>query len=164
MGVNNALQVVGWDYSYSPSRALLWTKSGGAWTSELLVVPNASGSYAYGINELGQVIGGFLPVSGGRRGFSWTRAGGGKELPAIPHGVENWAYALSNAGRIAGWGNDKSGLSPTIWDPTANGWTARIIVRTSRASTWVNALNDNHQAVGSLVKVTNRHAALWDVP
>jgi probable HAF family extracellular repeat protein len=164
-GVNNAFQIVGFGYPSSP-RALLWTKSGGAWISEELVIPNATFSRAEGINELGQVIGGFLlpQNSPNRRGFSWTRAGGGKELPAIQHGVENWAYAVSNAGRIGGWGNDKSGFSPTMWDPTADGWTARIIVKTSRASTWVNAMNDNHQAVGSLIKVTNRHAALWDIP
>ncbi|HYN82581.1 MAG TPA: hypothetical protein VES88_13890 [Gemmatimonadaceae bacterium] len=165
-GVNNAAQVVGWT-SEPSSRALLWTKSGGAWTSEELVVPNASSSYAYAINEPGQVIGGFMSVSGGRRGFSWTRASGAMELPPIPRGKENWAYALSDAGRIGGWGNDKSGLSnphPTIWEPKADGWTVRVISGTSVADSWVSAVNDNHQAVGVRRNVTGDRATLWDVP
>ncbi|MDP9177223.1 MAG: hypothetical protein M3O61_06040 [Gemmatimonadota bacterium] len=165
-GVNNAGQVVGWTWA-SSSRALLWTKSGGTWTSEELVVPNASSSYAYAINEAGQVIGGFGSVSGGRRGFSWTRASGAKELPPIPRGKENWAYALSDAGRIGGWGNDKSGLSnphPTMWDPKADGWTVRVIAGTSLADSWVSAMNDNHQAVGYRNISTHKRATLWDVP
>jgi probable HAF family extracellular repeat protein len=170
MGVNNALQVVGWFAGYAPSdvTALLWTKSGGVWTSEAIPAPiSGYSSMAYGINELGQIAGGFRATTGARRAFSWTRAGGSIELPPIPNGKENWAYAIDDAGRIAGWGNDKSNLSnphPTVWDPTPTGWTARVVPTATRADIWINAVNNNHQAVGEGRKSTLGRATLWDVP
>jgi probable HAF family extracellular repeat protein len=167
MGINNALQVVGWG-GLNTVTALLWTKSGGVWTSEAIPAPISGGSsMAYGINELGQIAGGFRATTGERRAFSWTRAGGSKELPPIPNGKENWAYAIDDGGRIAGWGNDKSNLSnphPTVWDPTPTGWTARVIPTVTRADIWVNAVNNKHQAVGEGRKSTLGRATLWDAP
>lgn len=166
-GVNNALQVVGYG-GLSAVTALLWTKSGGVWTSEAIPAPiSGYSSMAYAINELGQIAGGFRATTGSRRAFSWTRAGGSIELPPIPNGKENWAYAIDDGGRIAGWGNDKSNLSnphPTVWDPAQTGWTARVIPTTTRADIWVNAVNNRHQAVGEGRKSTLGRATLWDAP
>lgn len=170
-GINNALQVVGYTSRYNGTdvaMALLWTKSGEVWTSEAIPAPISGGSsLAYAINELGQIAGGFRAITGERRAFSWTRAGGSKELPPIPNGKENWAYAIDDGGRVAGWGNDKSNLSnphPTVWDPTQTGWIARLIPTTTRADIWVNAVNNRHQAVGEGRKSTLGRATLWDVP
>ena len=162
LGVNSAFQVVGCDCS-SASRVMLWTKSGTTWTSEALVIPNASSSMPYAINDLGQVIGGFSPLSGGGSSFSWTRDGGAKELPSLPRQTYTWAYALSATGRIGGYLSNNTGTSAAVWDPTTNGWTAQIVAKTPRGSSRINALNDNHQAVG-FAKIPNLRATLWDVP
>ena len=165
--INNALQVVGYG-GLSTSTAYLWTKSGGVWTSEAIPAPTGGNtSLAYGINELGQIAGGFRAATGSRHAFSWTRAGGSIELPPIPNGKENWAYAIDDFGRIAGWGNDKSNLSnphPTVWDPTQTGWTARVVPTATRTDQWINAVNNRHQAVGRGRKSTLSRATLWDVP
>jgi probable HAF family extracellular repeat protein len=163
LGVNSAFQVVGQDDSQPPVRALLWTKSGGTWTSEPLVIPNASSSVAFAINDLGQVIGGFWPVTGSPSGYLWTRADGAKLLPSIPHQDFTWALALSGMGRIGGYANNSTGSSAAIWDRVTGGWTGHLLAKPPRGSSAILALNDNHQAVG-FAKTPNEHAMLWDLP
>jgi probable HAF family extracellular repeat protein len=163
LGVNSAFQVVGQDDSPPPLRALLWTKSGGTWTSEPLVIPNASSSTAFAINDLGQVIGGFWPVTGSPSGYLWTRADGAKLLPSIPHQDVTWGMALSGAGRIGGYAMNSTGRSAAIWDLGTGGWTGRVLAKPPKGSSVVNALNDNHQAVG-FAKTPNQRAMLWDIP
>jgi probable HAF family extracellular repeat protein len=172
LAVNNALQVVGTadvGVVSSTYRSLLWTKSGGVWTSEELDGPNPNGgSYTYGINELGQVIGDFVTTTSQRGAYMWTRAGGYKLLPLLPKGTGVWANAINDAGRIVGYGNDISGSQhPAVWDPKGDGWTITTFAGagTSKGASWVNALNDNHQAAGgSRMPGGSMHATLWDVP
>lgn len=172
LAVNNALQVVGTadvGVVSSTYRSLLWTKSGGVWTSEELDGPNPNGgSYTYGINELGQVIGDFVTTTSQRGAYMWTRAGGYKLLPVLPKGTGVWANAINDAGRIVGYGNDVSGFQhPAVWDPKGDGWTITTFAGagTSKGASWVNALNDNHQAAGgSRMPGGSLHATLWEVP
>jgi len=168
MGVNNALQVVGWFAGYKPSdvTALLWTKSGGMWTSEAIPAPSTgSMSMAYGINELGQIIGGFRLTTGQASAFSWTRETGSKELPWMTRGTGAQGYAITNQGRLAGKAWDRSGSThPTFWDPSGSGWNVKVILGTLKSDAWVNSVNDNYQAVGRGTKGTVRHAMLWEVP
>jgi probable HAF family extracellular repeat protein len=162
LGVNSAFQVVGHD-DLSSLRALLWTKSGGIWTSEPLVIPNASTSSAFAINDLGQVIGGFWPVTGSPSGYLWTRADGAKLLPSIPRHDVVWALGLSGTGRIGGYAMNSTGRSAAVWDAVTGGWIGHVLAKPPRGSSVINALNDNHQAVG-FAKTPNQHAMLWDLP
>ena len=170
LAVNNAPQVVGTaDALDGTYRSLLWTKSGGVWTSEWLDGPNPKGgSYTYGINELGQVIGDYITTASQRGAYSWTRAGGYKLLPLPPRGIGVWANAINDAGRIGGYSNDKTGfVHPIIWDPKGDGWTITVFVGagSKSADSYVNALNDNHQAAGSSRMPGGAfHATLWEVP
>jgi probable HAF family extracellular repeat protein len=166
LSVNNAMQVVGSTSLYNPGRGVLWTKSAGVWTSEILIGPNPQGSaLAYGINEAGQVVGGFITTSGQRGTYMWTTAGGYTVLPLLPNGTGAWPYAINDAGRIGGFAtNSSSAWHPTVWDSNGNGWTVTTFAGTSKADSWVAAINDNHQAVGSLTKSALKHAALWEVP
>jgi probable HAF family extracellular repeat protein len=167
-GVNNALQIVGYFFGYAPSdvTALLWTKPGGVWTSEAIPAPSTgSMSMAYGINELGQIVGGFRLTTGTLGAFSWTRESGSKELPWITRGTGAQGYAISNQGRLAGKAWDRSGSShPAFWDPSGSGWNVKVILGTMKSDAWVNAVNENHQGVGRGTKGTVRHAMLWEVP
>jgi probable HAF family extracellular repeat protein len=165
-GVNNALQVVGYTYPLNATTASLWTKSGGVWTSEAIPAPISGGSsMAYGINELGQIVGGFRLTTGELGAFSWTRESGSKELPWITRGTGAQGYAISNQGRLAGKAWDRSGSShPAFWDPSGSGWNVKVILGTMKSDAWVNAINENHQGVGQGTKGTVRHAMLWEVP
>jgi probable HAF family extracellular repeat protein len=166
LAVNNAMQVVGTTGVYSPARSVLWTKSGGVWTSEVLDGPNPQGgSYAYGINDYGQVVGGFITTSSQRGTYTWTKAGGYRVLPLLINGKGAWPYAINNAGRIGGFATNSSGFwHPTVWDPNGGEWKVTTFAGTSKADSYVTAVNDIHQAVGSFRKSTLMHAALWDVP
>ncbi|HEY8832976.1 MAG TPA: hypothetical protein VIM21_10780 [Gemmatimonadaceae bacterium] len=168
MGVNNAMQVVGWLAGYAPSdvTALLWTKSGGVWSSEAIKAPSTgNASMAYGINELGQIVGGFRLTSGQLSAFSWTRETGSRELPWMTRGTGAQGYAISNSGRLAGKAWDRSGFThASFWDPSGSGWNVKVILGTTKSDAWVNAVNDNHQGVGRGTKGTVRHAMLWEVP
>jgi probable HAF family extracellular repeat protein len=169
VSINNALQVVGWTSRYNGTQtvmALLWTKSGGVWTSEAIPAPpTGSSSMAYGINELGQISGGFRLTNGSLGAFFWTRESGSKELPWITRGTGAQGYAISNQGRLAGKAWDRSGSShPAFWDPSGSGWSVKVILGTMKSDAWVNAVNDNHQGVGRGTKGTVRHAVLWEVP
>jgi probable HAF family extracellular repeat protein len=165
MGINNALQVVGWG-GLNTVTALLWTKSGGVWTSEAIPAPSTgNASMAYGINEVGQIVGGFRLTTGQLSAFSWTRASGSKELPWITRGTGAAGYAISNQGRLAGKAWDRSGFThPTFWDPSGNGWSVKVILGTMKSDAYVNSVNENHQGVGQGTKGTVRHAMLWEVP
>ncbi|MDB4869341.1 MAG: repeat protein [Gemmatimonadales bacterium] len=167
-GVNNALQIVGWFGGYTPSdaTAMVWTKSAGVWTSEAIPAPSTgSASQAYGINELGQIVGGFRLTTGQLSAFSWTRASGSKELPWITRGTGAQGYAISNQGRLVGKAWDRSGFThATFWDPSGSGWNVKVSLGTMKSDAWVNSVNDNHQGVGRGTKGTVRHAMLWEVP
>jgi probable HAF family extracellular repeat protein len=166
--VNNALQIAGWFTGYTPSdvTAMLWTKSGGVWTSEAIPAPSTgNASQAYGINELGQIAGAFRLTTGQLSAFSWTRASGSKELPWITRGTGAVEYAISNQGRLAGKAWDRSGFThAAFWDPSGSGWSVKVLLGTMKSDAWVNAVNDNHQGVGRGTKGTVRHAMLWEVP
>ena len=170
LAVNNALQVVGTSAEFSPATSLLWTKADGVWTSEVLAGPNPNGgSYTYGINELGQVIGDYVTTASQRGAYSWTRAGGYKLLPLPPRGTGVWANAINDAGRIGGYSTDKMGfIHPIIWDPKGDGWTITVFVgagTSKSADSYVNALNENHRAAGSSRMPGGFfHATLWEVP
>jgi probable HAF family extracellular repeat protein len=163
LGVNSAFQVVATDFSSSPVQTRLWTRSGGAWTSEQLVIPNSSSSVPYAINDLGQVVGGFWPVTGSASGYLWTRADGAKLLPSIPRQDVTWGMALSGTGRIGGYAMNSTGRSAAMWDAVTGGWTGHVLAKPPKGSSVINALNDNYQAVG-FAKTPNQHAMLWDLP
>jgi hypothetical protein len=71
--------------------------------------------------------------------------------------------ALSGAGRIGGYAMNSTGRSAAIWDLGTGGWTGRVLAKPPKGSSVVNALNDNHQAVG-FAKTPNQRAMLWDIP
>jgi probable HAF family extracellular repeat protein len=171
VSINNALQAVGWTTRYNglpinTTMALLWSKSGGVWTSEAIQAPSTGGnSMAYGINELGQIVAGFRLTSGQLSAFSWTRETGSRELPWMTRGTGAQGYAISNRGRLAGKAWDRSGFThASFWDPSGSSWNVKVILGTTKSDAWVNGVNENYQAVGRGTKGTVRHAMLWEVP
>jgi probable HAF family extracellular repeat protein len=101
--VNNSGQVVGDSgtfFAYNnpnavPIHAFSWTQAGGM--VDLGTLPGATDSYAYGINDRGQVVG----KSGGRP-FLWSPETGMSELGLVPGDENGSAYAINDQGQVVG--------------------------------------------------------------
>jgi probable HAF family extracellular repeat protein len=100
-GINDAGQVVGTS-TCGPSctHAALWTSSG---VQDLGALPGSSVSGAYGINNLGQIVG----QSG--HAFIWTQATGMQDLNSLIDSnagwTLNWAFAINDNSQITGSGS-----------------------------------------------------------
>ncbi|HEY1379633.1 MAG TPA: Calx-beta domain-containing protein [Gemmataceae bacterium] len=155
--INDLGQVVG--YSYVPGtgyHAFLVNPQGGVWfrdgnldgRNDLMIdlgTLDSSYSYAYDINNAGQVVG--QTASGG---FLWDATNGMTEVPFI-------GYAINESGQVAGW----SAEGAIFWDPV-HGMTALS------GGGDAEALNDTGQVAGGGYDVydpiwgTVRRAIVWD--
>lgn len=111
-GINNYGQVVGWcfvQFGYSYSRAFLWQN--GVMQDLGLLNGYYSSSYAYGINDSGQIVGKY-----GYHAFLWQN-GMMQDLGTLG-GSESGAYSINNKGQVAGWAEGTDGQSHAVlWDP-----------------------------------------------
>ena len=107
-------QAVGYaNISSTQNRPVRWTYSGGAWTVlELPMLAGATGGVARGINAAGQVVG-FNHMGGGKcqRAFVWSAATGLRQLPPLGNSLCDLAYAVNDAGQVAG----TSGGHTVLW-------------------------------------------------
>jgi probable HAF family extracellular repeat protein len=99
------------------AHAWLWTAPGPG--TDLEGLPGFSTTWATDINQNGQVVG-FAVNSEGqtRHAFSWTEAGGLKDLGA--EGRNSWANAINNQGYIVGWSDFQGDYLFTrgaLWTP-----------------------------------------------
>ena len=69
-------------------------------------------SIAFGINELGQVVGWSHTPTGEQHAFLWTASGGMQALGGL-----SIALSINNAGQIVGYSELPSGaLHATLWE------------------------------------------------
>jgi probable HAF family extracellular repeat protein len=117
-------------------------------------------SYAYGVNDLDQVVGETQPLNtNGTRAFLWDSMHGMQNLGALSVGSST-AYGINNHGQVVGTSFGKA----FIWD-TINGMqdlNAFIPSTSSLTLGQANAINDAGQIVGwGYTKVGNvQHAFL----
>ena len=132
--INDAGQVVGYAAAgpppNNPSRAFLWERGTGM--LDLGTLPGDRGSAAHGVNNAGQVVGvSVRDVCVGEgddfsctervRPFVWDRTVGMRALPALPLGDgQGGAFAINDAGQIAGHGGRADGASRAVV------WTLRV--------------------------------------
>lgn len=157
-GINDANQVVGWSRTNTGDlHAFLWED--GVMTD--LGILGGSGSYAYAINNAGQVVGRAYtaPPSQANHAFLWEDSVM-KDLGTFNGGSESYAYAINRATYVLGWSKNASGNTRAcIWDSngsisslgTLGGWTSEAY-----------GINDANQVVGwALNALHDRRAFLY---
>jgi len=112
--VNIHGQVVGYTYT-NPYRAFLWMESSGV---QLLGTYGTDpASIAYGINDIGQVVGESFPEPYDLgRAFLWTSTEGMQDLGTLGGGGAS-AHSINNNGAVAGTSRlpNSDRLQPFIW-------------------------------------------------
>jgi len=118
--INDKNQIVGYLWDQRPdATAFLWSASEGLKTLGTLVDPNLSGSFAYGINKNGQVVGMANANDGNLHAFSWTSPDGMQDLNTLavnkPSDVTlTTGYGINSNGQIVGVASNGAFLlSPT---------------------------------------------------
>ena len=146
----------------SASRATLWT---GGTPQNLGILCDAScpawaSSYAYSINDDGQVVG-FTATPNGDRAFLW-QGGAMTALPPLPGDNASWAYDITRDGRTVGSSGGPNGRRAVIW---VNGVPSSLGVLGSGSFAFSSAygINEAGQIVGESSTASGRvHAFVWD--
>ncbi len=117
--VNNSGQVVGCaDVSTSnevPGHAFLWTATTGM--QDLGTIGN--GSCAFGINDVGQVVGySTVTTNFDQHAFVWTSANGMQDL-GIPVSSNTFAASINDSGQAVGTYYDDFGYHAFLWSQSA---------------------------------------------
>ena len=162
--INNSGQIVGWSTVNSLRRvtareltthACLWRTSGKAVRQrDLGTLPSWVNSYAYGINDRGEVIGSVSDTTGGTygvspnahaRAFLW-RGGKMTSLGTLPGSHSSEAFGINNAGAVVG----QSGGRAFRWQA---GHMRNLNSRLPAGSGWVlaeaRAVNNRGQIAGN---------------
>jgi len=112
--LNTAVQVVGFSRtgkcagrSCAPLHAFLWENGT---MRDLGTLPGSTESSAWGINDLGAVVG-----YSGNRAWFWTPVCGMVALPTPPGATYTTAYSVTNAGFVAGGATDAVGSMLVVW-------------------------------------------------
>lgn len=113
LDINNLGQVVGWTITPSGNamHAFLWTASGGM--QDLGTLGGAM-SVAWGINDLGEVVGVSVNGLGEPHAFLWTSSDGMQDLGTLG-GVSSIGQHLNGSAWVVGQSHDGSTLRPFLW-------------------------------------------------
>lgn len=138
-GINNSGQVAGYSFFPSGFRAFLY--SAGA-MSDLGTLGGAD-SYAYGINDAGQITGQADTASGGAHAFLYSR--GAMTDLGVPAGYDSSAgYGINSSGQITGGLTAGSVLHAFLY---ANG-TMTDLGTLGGTESWGYGINSSGQVVG----------------
>jgi len=160
-GINNSGQVVGYsdlpDFLY---HAFLWEN--GVMTDLGTLGGDAGQSYAYGINDAGQVVGDFYhPESNTHHAFLWEN-GVMTDLGTLG-GTQSYAYGINDAGQVIGYSRLPGDTleHAFLWE---NGVMTDLGGTFGGSQAWAQGINNAGQVVGysTLPGNTVQHAFLWE--
>ncbi|MHC4714151.1 MAG: DUF3466 family protein [Planctomycetota bacterium] len=131
--INDAGRVVGGAHTAAGDyHAFVWEdvnengKSDPGGMTDLGTLPGGTESWAYGINDAGQVVGWARTATGEKHAFVWEDVNGNgqsdpeemKDLGTLPGGTESWAYGINDAGQVVGWARTAAGERRAfLWTP-----------------------------------------------
>jgi probable HAF family extracellular repeat protein len=157
-GINDSGRIVG---AYSIA-AISWASPyDSAWTA-LPTVPGSQGgdSFALGINNAGEIVGGSSPTTDGlehEHATLWS-GGKGKDLGTLG-GTDSEAVAISDTGQIVGWADTDSG---TAHAASWSGTRVTDLGTLGGSSSYAYAINSSGKIVGSADTSSGvPHAALF---
>jgi probable HAF family extracellular repeat protein len=153
-GMNDKGQVVGWNvFSGGHTRAFLWSSDTGMIDLHRLHTYDL-GSVAYGINDIGAVVG-----SSGSYAFLWTSSAGMKDLGNLGS-LYSAAYGINDMGQIVGLSTLTNGAHHAfLWNRNTGMQDLGSLGGDSAAV----AINSSGQVVGwsNLADNITQHAFLW---
>lgn len=161
--INNAGQVVGYAQlaGNTAYHATLWQQDGRP--QDLGTLPGETHSWAYGINELGQIVGDSGHSTGGKGGtvstnlpVLWQNG----SIQALSASVGS-AQDIDEAGRVAGYTLFKGAEThATLWQ----GGTQTDLQKILGSNSSVQAINDSGQMAGYLTSSVWPTAVYWASP
>ena len=173
MAINNAGQVAGYSGSRLAARAYLWTPGG---TVQDLGTLGGESSWAYAINQSGQVAGGSTVADGNQHAFLWTPGQGMQDLGTLPGALSSTARGINDLGQVVGestfprTGPPEPETHAFLWSP-ALGMKDLGTLGGGLTSSVAFDINNAHQVVGRgfLAKIvpppvdpeTGSHGFLW---
>jgi probable HAF family extracellular repeat protein len=115
-------------------------------------------SYAYAINNAGQVVGCYESSPGNFRAFLWTESGGTQDLGTLG-GDSSAASGINSQGQVVGWSVTSTG------DAHAFLWTASTGMQDlgtlGGSSSDATAINDRGEITGSSAKLKDIQAVAY---
>jgi probable HAF family extracellular repeat protein len=131
-------------------------------------LPTSAGSFGYGINGYGQVVGD-SNTSGGHRGFLWTPAapnsavGSMVNLGELPGGIEeSVAFGINASGQVTGRTNTFAGDRAFVWTPAMpRGVSGTMVDLGSAGSSGGFGINMAGQIAGRAAIASGNAAFVW---
>jgi probable HAF family extracellular repeat protein len=163
-GLNDNGQVVGslGGGGIGGSVGFVWDAVNGMVALEGFRTTNDS-NQAYGINNMGQIIGVSYRDAGEEHAILWEADGTKVDLGDLPGGNDNsFGRAINNAGQATGLGIASSGRRAFLWD-SVNGITDPVgDFPGGTDESFGRGINDVGQVVGYSNAATGARAFLWD--
>jgi len=167
--INEKGQIVGWSSRYSNANmhATLFDPTGNGNNIDLgLIGGDYNRSWAYSINNLGQIVGNCGNDMGYSRATLFDPTGHGNNLNlGVLGGRWSYATSINDKGQIVGYASDSSGqYRATLFDPTGNGNNVDLNTLINPSSGWFLyqawSINEQGWIVGSGVNSDGAHAFL----
>jgi probable HAF family extracellular repeat protein len=120
VAINNAGQVAGSSLlpkdSFGNAYSRAYLKNPGEDMQDLGTLNEPSSSFAFGLNNAGQVVGYFYDASHPYRAFLKNPGQAMQDLGALG-GVSSWAHGINDAGQVVGWAEDTtSHFKAFLWE------------------------------------------------
>jgi uncharacterized membrane protein len=133
-------------------------------STTILSVPGANFTYPEGINDSGEVVGGWYDTGGDNHGFTWTSAGGYTSFD-VPGAVNTSPNAINASGTIVGTFNEGwslTGCSENYQQSCAQGFLLvdgvfTIIDAPGQLQTTLSAINNSGVIAGTGWNPNNTH-------
>jgi probable HAF family extracellular repeat protein len=122
--------------------ATAFTFAGGVYRT--IAVPNATSSFAMGINASGSIVGTYEDAAGKKHGY--TKTGATFANINVPNGVETQAVGINDAGKVVGGYVDASGHMHGF---LFSGGTYTTIDFPGAGSTFASGINTGGDIVGA---------------